>query len=134
MAGRKAKRKRTATVADEVEDAIAQEQVSDEYSDAESENQPASQPIQPSQASQASQPGAAADSTSAAASTATGADGKKKVLTYNFSELQQKDLAIWYKENPIFYDKSLTLYKDTDAKEVLYEEKAATLVPKCSRK
>ena len=118
MAGRKAKRKRPATVADQVEDAIAQEQVSD----AESENQPASQPIQPSQASQASQPGAAADSTSAAASTATGADGKKKVLTYNFSELQQKDLAIWNKENPIFYDKSLTLYKDTDAKKVLYED------------
>ena len=127
MAGRKAKRKRPAAVADEVQDAIAQEQVSD----AESENQPTSQPIQPSQASQ---PGAAAASTSAAASTAIGVDDKKKVLMYNFSELQQKDLAIWYKENAIFYDKSLTLYKDTDAKKALYEAKAATLVPKCSRK
>ena len=110
-----------------MEDAIAQEQVSD----AESEQ------IEPSQASK---PGAAAASTSAgastsaAASTVTGADGKKKVLTYNFSELQQKDLAVWYNENVIFYDKSLTLYKDTDAKKALYTAKAATLVPKCSSK
>ena len=42
------------------------------------------------------------------------------------------DLAEWYREQELFYNKKLKTYKNTQKKSALLEEKAASMQPPCT--
>lgn len=51
---------------------------------------------------------------------------RKKI---QLTEEQEEDLAYWLRDNPCIYDKSQAAYKDTAAKNSLFEEKARSMEP-----
>lgn len=53
---------------------------------------------------------------------------------YVFTEEQEVLLAEWYCDTECFYNKRLKLYKDTEYKKRLMEEKARSLDPPCTCK
>ena len=48
-----------------------------------------------------------------------------------FPERTEAELAEWYKENPIFYDRKRRNYKDTEKKRKLLEDKAKEIDTTC---
>ena len=53
---------------------------------------------------------------------------------YLFTEAQESDLAEFYREHEIFYNKKVNAYKDAAKKRRLMEEKAASMTPPCTCK
>lgn len=53
---------------------------------------------------------------------------------YIFSDSQEVELAEFYRENELFYNKKLKSYKDSGKKRRLLEEKAASIDPPCTCK
>lgn len=62
-------------------------------------------------------------------------DGKKRkqrIVSYIFTDGQEKELGEWYREQECLYNRRHKLYKDAQHKRRLYEDKAASLTPKCT--
>ena len=59
---------------------------------------------------------------------------RKRAAVYIFSETQEMELAEFYKENELFYNKKLKDYKNSANKKRIMEEQAATLDPPCTCK
>ena len=59
---------------------------------------------------------------------------KKGRDSYIFTDAQEVNLSEWYKDPELFYNKKLKTYKDTQQKQRLLEEKAASLRPLCTGK
>ena len=51
---------------------------------------------------------------------------------YNFTDEQEVELAEFYGDNELFYNKRLKSYKDSEKKKRLLEEKGASLSPPCT--
>jgi len=118
MAPKKGKRKRAAAPAPE---------------EVEVEVIPDSQPLDPMQEEAVLQEEFVGPQTSAQTSDGD-SDKRKKLIAYQFDEEQEKELSIWYRENPLFYNKRLKSYKDIENKKQLYKDKASTYDPECSGK
>ena len=56
-----------------------------------------------------------------------GVQKKKKLTRVTFDDATEMELAEWYANNRIFYDKSLKDYKDSGKKKRIIEEKASSL-------
>ena len=52
---------------------------------------------------------------------------KPNIEAFNFSDQQEKDIAEWFRDNPILYEKSANTNKIRDKKRRLLEEKAAEI-------
>ena len=59
---------------------------------------------------------------------------KGRTTWYIFSDSQEVELAEFYRENELFYNKKLKSYKDSGKKRRLLEEKAASIDPPCTCK
>ena len=51
---------------------------------------------------------------------------------YLFTDEQEVELAEFYKENNLFYNKKVRAYMDSEKKKRLLEEKAASMSPPCT--
>ena len=60
-----------------------------------------------------------------------GKKSRKKNVSWWFPERTEAELAEWYKENPIFYDRKRRDYKDTEKKRKLLEDKAKDIDTTC---
>ena len=59
---------------------------------------------------------------------------QKKTEAYPFSVEQENDIGEWYRDNEILYNKRHQDFKNTEKKNKLFEDKAASLDPPCTRK
>lgn len=59
---------------------------------------------------------------------------KQRIVSYIFSEEQEKDIGEWFREHECLYNRRHKLYKDAAHKHMLYAEKAQSLTPKCTCK
>ena len=59
---------------------------------------------------------------------------KKKEGGYIFSDDQEAELAEWYQQHPLFYNKKLKDYKNMQKKQRLFEEKATEMDWPCTGK
>jgi hypothetical protein len=57
---------------------------------------------------------------------------KPRIVSYIFSDEQEKDICEWFKEEECLYNRRHKLYKDSQHKRRLYEEKASSLDPPCT--
>lgn len=57
-----------------------------------------------------------------------------RIIPYLFNKEQEEDIAEWYRGHDILYDRRKREYKETDKKNAIYVEKAASLSPQCSVK
>jgi hypothetical protein len=56
------------------------------------------------------------------------------IKAYIFSDCQEQDLADWYKDHPVLYNRRDKNYKRTAMKDVLYSDKCKTFDPNCTGK
>lgn len=59
---------------------------------------------------------------------------KPRIVSYIFSDEQEKSIGEWFKENECLYNRRHKQYKDSQHKRRLYEEKAASFTPPCTCK
>jgi hypothetical protein len=57
---------------------------------------------------------------------------RQNIKSYIFTDQQEVDLADWYRDNPILYNRRDKNYKRTTMKDTLYEEKCKTFQPPCT--
>lgn len=57
---------------------------------------------------------------------------RKRRMPLNLTEDQEQDVADWYRDHEILYNRRLKEYKDTKAKMHLFEKKAASMEPICT--
>lgn len=54
---------------------------------------------------------------------------RKRILSYSFSDEQEKELAEWFSDNQCLYNRRLKAFKNRDLKNRLMEEKAKEFDP-----
>ena len=86
---------------------------------------PQSERIAPS-----TEPASPARSTGCTASSVGGKKRKKEPLF--LTELQEQDVAEWYRDNEVLYNKGKKDYKDSRLRMRLFAEKASSLNPPCT--